>query len=304
MKTTHLTLVMVGLLACARSSAPSTPTPTPDIAVWREFVSLLRAAPFPPERIQPLQEPLREANLRVLALMRSQAHWSEWTGTPEVLRNDGRIHYLLPLTFGDTRATYSFSFVLDGDRWFLQHIEGIQLRLDRVGEPPVSVFPDLPEETKAWMRAEANASRDVYLYTMLAKEKGSAAALQWFLDGAGYALAARAWVPFVSPRRAFILYACWEQANLHGNTVTLESLTDDGAVIRLTSLWFKLYEVSGHLRQQITFEDYQRIFQARWQDRASHAGWNLDITYSGADVRLHFRRAGGLQNARARLHHR
>jgi hypothetical protein len=76
------------------------------------------------------------------------------------------------------------------------------------------------------------------------------------------------------------VYLCWEQANLRGNNVTLESLSDSQATINLETIFFYLYNIAGHLKTRISIEDYKQIFGTIWQDRAKNAGWNLDIKYS------------------------
>ena len=277
------------LLACSGLGQADAAAPASDMAVWYEFVDLLRAQPFPTGRVRPYQEGLREPVLGFLKMMREQADWGEWISEPEAFRVDERIHYVLPLTFTGQRATYCFSFILEDGEWYFQHLEGIFLRLDELGPLPASEFPDLPEATKSWMRAELEVSREVWLYNMLAGEKGRDAALDWFRDGAGYALAARSWVPFVSPERAFVLYLCWEQANLRGNALVLEALTDNEAVVRFTPMYLLLYEKTGHLRQQITFDEYISLFEFRWRDRATSAGWDIEFSYEGPEcvMRLH-----------------
>jgi hypothetical protein len=154
-------------------------------------------------------------------------------------------------------------------------VEGIRLRLDRIGALPCSVFPDLPDEQKAWIRAELETSKQVYLFNYLAQEKGQDFAYNWLRDGAGYALAARAWVPFEPPHRAFIFYLCWEQSHLHGGKVTLHRLNDREALVELEPLYFQLYQRTGHLKLQISQVDYRRLFETLWEDRARHAGWQL-----------------------------
>jgi hypothetical protein len=94
----------------------------------------------------------------------------------------------------------------------------------------------------------------------------------------------------VSPERAFLLYLCWEQANLHGTEVTLSQLADDGAVVRLKPIYLMLYERTGHLRQQITLDDYRRLFEFRWHNRAASAGWELTISYDGEECLFRFTR--------------
>lgn len=261
-----------------------------EVAVWQEFVDLLKSGSFPAERVRPYQESLREPLLGFLKLMREQANWEEWNTEPDVFRVGDQLHFLLPLTSGEDTTTYSFSFLVEGDEWFFQHLESIALRMDQLGPLPVSEFPDLPDATKARIRAELEVSRDVWLYNALVAEKGRDAALDWFRDGAGYALAARSWVPFVSPEQAFVLYLCWEQAKLRGNKLTLERLGDEEAVVRFTPMYFMLYEMTGHLRQQIPLEEYRRLFEFKWRDRATNAGWSVDFSYDSDECVLHFRR--------------
>jgi len=264
------------------------PPANEDLRVWREFVDLLRREPFPGERVAPYDEDLRAPLLGFLGIMRSKADWEEFERDPEVFRIGDQVHFLIPLTFDGQNATYCFSFITTQGIWSFQHLESITLRLDQIGPLPATRFPDLPEETTAWIREELQVSRDVWLLNALAAEKGRDSALDWFKDGAGYALAARVWVPFVSPSRAFVLYLCWEQANLHGSEVSLIRLDDDGAVVRLRPMYFALYEKAAHLKQQIQFEDYRRLFEYRWQDRATSAGWKLDISYEREDCVFQF----------------
>lgn len=158
-------------------------------------------------------------------------------------------------------------------------MEGILIRLDKTPAPPTSDFPDLPAETKAWQREEIYWSQIAYFYTALAPKIGKDAFLNLLRDGAGYFVGAKTWVPFLPPRRAFILYLCWEQSRLRENLVVLEKLTDEEAVVSLQSHFFFLYKRTGHLRTQIPFEDYRRLFETIWQDRAANAGWTLEIGY-------------------------
>ncbi len=68
-------------------------------------------------------------------------------------------------------------------------------------------------------------------------------------------------------------------------------LDDDEAVVRFTPAWFLLYRIAGHLRGQIAPEDYRRLFESIWQDRAANGGWRAEFTYQGDEVVLHLRRA-------------
>lgn len=284
-------LIAAGIVACASAPGPPPRGPQADLSVWREFVDVLRAGPFPAERVRPYQPELLDGNLGALEIIRQQARAAELKRTPEVFRVGRQLHYLLPLTLESGKATYTFTFLVDGDRWYFQHLDAIAIRLDRLGSLPVSSFPDVPEDTKAWMRAEYDVTRQVWLYQTLKAEKGVAEARKWLTDGAGYALAARVWIPFVSPERAFVLYLCWEQANLRGGRVTLERLEDSDASVRLTPAWFLLYRISGHLRQQIAIDEYRDLFEYLWRDRARNAGWSVEFSYTGDEVVMHLSRA-------------
>ncbi len=225
-----------------------------------------------------------------LSQMRKGATWSEWETSPETHRVGSQVHYLIPLTIDGTRGTYCFTFLTHGEKWYFRHLESITVRLDKTGPPPVSTFPDVPEAQKAWMREESLVSEQVRLFTMLAKEKGRQFAFDWFKDGGGYFMQARTWVPFVPASRAFILYLCWEQANLRGNHVTLEKLSDREATITLEPNFLKFYSRTSQVRSRMAAEDYRRLFETIWQDRTEKAGWKLQINYQGDTCVFHLTR--------------
>jgi hypothetical protein len=261
-----------------------------DARVWREFTAMLWADSLPNERVAPLFEEFRTALRGFLDTLRVAGDRAEWQRTPEQFRVGERLHFLMPLTVRGRTATYSFSFVTSDSGWTFEHLEAIHIRLDTLGPPPVSRFPDLPDADKTWIREEFEVAQDVQWLTALVREKGWDTALTWFADGAGYALASRVWVPFVEPERAFILYLCWEQAQLHGADVTLVALDSAQAVVRLRPLGFLQYSRSAHLRNQISLDDFRRLFEYRWRDRAMNARWSLSISYDGDEAVLRFSR--------------
>lgn len=236
------------------------------------------------DRIKPhdqLGDQFKPILLSYLDSIRIQASPLDWVNTPEVIRTDNRIQFIVPWSTRGQKIDYCFSFVVIDNHWFFQHLESIFIRLDKTSAPPVSSFPDVSESQKAWAREEIYWSFIVQnMYLPISKEKGKDYALGLLKDGGGYFVAAKTWVPFASPQKAFILYLCWEQANLRGNNVTLESLTDNQATIILETIFFNLYNTAGHLKTRISLEDYKQIFETIWQDRAKNAGWNLDIKYS------------------------
>jgi hypothetical protein len=286
LRSLSLLLLLLALVPTGASASPSSAD------IWSEFVSLMQAGSFPAERVRPYREELRESLLGFLSTMQDHAEWSEWAVEPDVYELDDRVHFVTDLSFAGDSSTYCFSFVTDDDEWFFQHLETITLRLDDLGPTPVTEFPDVPEPTKAWIRAELEVSRDVWFYRRLSQEKGAEAALDWFRDGTGYALAAQSWVPFVRPSEAFVLYLCWEQSQLSGNEVVLEGLNETEALVRVKPLYFLLYERTGHLHQQIERDDYVRLYEFRWEDRATHAGWDVEFEYEGPWCNMHFSQEG------------
>ena len=279
----------------AFSAAPIGAGKSDDLAIWKEFVAAMKAGGPGADRIRPYYEELRAPLLGFLKEMRGKAAWAEWERTPEIHRVGDQVNFLIPLTFDGETANYCLTFLVEGGNWYFRHLEAINIRLDKTGPLPTSKFPDVDEATKARIREENGWSREVRVFNLLAELKGKAFAFDFFKDGNGYFLSAKTWVPFVEPRRAFILYACWEQANLRGNKVTLEKLDDGEAVVRMSPYYFRLYKESGHLPLQIPFEDYARIFETIWQDRARAAGWALtieygDVGYRASECRLLFKK--------------
>jgi len=268
-----------------------------DLAVWQDFSTTFRDGRMTAERIRPYLEQLREPLLRFVTAVRAQAKPEDWEKPPEIHRVGDQLHFLIALTGeGGQKITYCFTVVTEGGTWFFQHMETIFIRLDQVGPPPVSVFPDVSSDQKNWMREENAMTERVRVFNLLAKEKGKPFAFRWFKDGQGYFLTARTWVPFVPAPRAFVLYACWEQSNLRGSPTTLTSLDDEQAVVDLNAVEWRLYERTAHLSQTISREDYRTLYETVWQDRAAAAGWDLRIEYTGAKVRLRFQmhRTAGL----------
>jgi hypothetical protein len=255
-----------------------------DLRIWRDFVGLLKAGKMTVDRVRPLTQlgdKYKPILLGFLDSVRTQASPADWDSRPEIIRVEDRIQYIVPWTANSQKVTYCFSLLSDGSQWYFQHLEAIFIRLDTVSNCPTSRFPDVPEEMKTWAREELYWSFVILnVYLPVAKDRGKEAALNMFRDGGGYFVGARTWVPFVPPEKAFVLYLCWEQANLRGNQVTLLKLQDNEAIVRLNTHFFALYFAAAHLKPVISLDDYKQVFETIWQDRASNAGWHLDMRYS------------------------
>jgi hypothetical protein len=266
-----------------------------DEALWRDFTQVLRDGKVTEERIHPYVEALRPIMRQFLDSLRAQAKPEDWEAKPEIHRAGHQIHFLVPLTGGDgNKTTYCFTLVETDRTWFFQHLESIFIRLDRLGPLPVSTFPDLPEAQTTWMREENAVTDRLRFYTFLVAEKGKAAALDWFQrESDGYFLAARTWVPFVAPSRAFVLYLCWEQSKLRGSPTTLTALDDAHAVVVIDAIDLRLYRQTAHLRHLIAEPEFREFSETLWRQRATAAGWNVEFAYDGTKRTLEFRRLPG-----------
>jgi len=255
-----------------------------DLRIWNEFAHLLKSGKMTIDKIRPY-EPLGDAYKPVLLgyldTLRTQAAPEDWMTTPEVVRNDNRIQYIVPWTTGNKKISYCFSFITEGSAWYFQHLETIFIRLDKIPDLPVSTFPDIAEDQKHWIREELYWSFVILnVYLPVARKEGVAKALSVLKDGAGYFVAAKSWVPFATPHKAFVLYLCWEQSIIRGNEVVLVRLDDHEAIIEMNTHYFALYFTTAHLKPKISLEDYIQIFETIWQDRAISAGWNLSLQYA------------------------
>jgi hypothetical protein len=293
-KTRVIVLLLVLVLSISFASVPG----QDDVKIWKEFVALLKEDALPQDRIRPVDPLTPESQLTLLKNFAKGANWAEWEVIPEIVHYENLVSFIV--TLGKHRNSpwaYTFNFVIEDGQWYYRFMEGISIPLYKVTSFPAEAtsFPDLSEEKKNWIRQESYWSEQVRLFNFLAHEKGKDFAFRWvsggLANGEGYSLAATVWLPFYPTHRAFILYLCWEQAKLLGEKVTLEKLDDKEAVIRFEGpAYFALYTQSSHLREQISQEDYIKIFESIWQERSIAAGWTLKIEGQGRRVFFRFSR--------------
>lgn len=251
-----------------------------ELKIWKEFVTTLMNNKMTLERIQPLGSIPKETLMGWLNVIKGKASLKELEAEPEYHRVDNKVHFIVPLSYEAPNVNYCFTFLTEGDKWYFHLLETIFIRLDRTPSPPTSEFPDIPEDRKAFDREEWRISRQVRLFNFLVEEKGKNFAFNWFKDGYGFLSATQARVPFYRPSKAFILYLCWNLGNLRGNSVRLVKLEEKEAIVEMQLIYFRLFKHAAHLKEQISFEDYQKLFESIWRDRAEKAGWLLEITYS------------------------
>jgi hypothetical protein len=289
-------VAQLGFMTLLLTSFLSNQSSQRELEIWQEFVAMLKSGEVTEQKVRPYPELTSMKD--TLSKFLEQLREADFQTPPEVHRVGEHVHYLTPL--GDT--TFCFTFLIEADKWYFRHLEKISIRLDKLAPLPTSDFPDLPEGTKAWQREEGYWTEQVRLFRFLTEKLGRDAAFDWvrrgIAKGEGYLLAAKTWVPFYPPQEAFILYLCWEQANLVGNQpntptknrVTLEKLNKGESIVRMKLMYFDLYRTTGHLRHQISFEDYKQIFETVWQERAKKAGWKLTIIYEDEECVFYFNR--------------
>lgn len=274
-------LLTLGLLVLGLSNFASGQN---EIEIWKEFVSALMNDQITIEKIRPAMDSWKETMLGWLKQIKENyKSLEELEEEPEAFRVDNKIHFIVTLTRGESSRDMIFTFIIEGDEWYFHLLEGMFIRFDKMSPLPVTKFPDMPEDWKLTRREEVKISKQVRLFNFLSEEKGRDFALDWFKDGAAFFLGAQARIPFFKPSKAFILYLCWEQANDIGNDVKLIKLEENEAIVEIGSLYFGLYKATAHLKDQISFENYKKIFESMWYDRAEKAGWNLEISYKDKD---------------------
>lgn len=95
---------------------------------------------------------------------------SVWTSEPKAERVGNLITYKMESGLPGTTPFY-LSFVMSNNRWLLAHVESIRIPLE-VPECPVSAFPDLDEDTKAFMREEIAVTNQIRFFNHLRDEAG------------------------------------------------------------------------------------------------------------------------------------
>lgn len=189
---------------------------------------------------------------------------------------------------------YRFDFKEQNGAWQLCFIEGITLPVDKVFPIPYENFIPLPEQ-ESWIRAEREISKTVHFYCRLKELYGIVEALSWFNDGAGEFLCAKSWVPFYNGSKAFVIFSAWIEARIHGEDISVDVFTDTECRLRFKGhLWFKVYHGAGHIKTQLTLNEYTGLFKHIWMDRAYNAGWKIDFKYLNEDTILIFSKEGAI----------
>lgn len=139
--------------------------------IWSQFVDELSQEHLTSARLRPYHEALRQPLLASLEDLWQETSIEHWQAEADFHPENGRFHVLVPFTIRGDQSLYCFTFITEGKRWFLQHLESIVLRLDLIGPFPVCTFPDLQENKKAWIREKFRVTHQVQLFRFLRSEK-------------------------------------------------------------------------------------------------------------------------------------
>ncbi len=260
---------------------------TQDDRLWLWIVSKFVQHDWQAEDVRPLLPGMENLLLNFLNRFSGSARLP--SRADKVIHTGNVAHFLFTLQGDDDQ--FCASVISEGDRHYFQQLESITI--DFSNPPPTpcagAELPSLSEQQLAWMRAEVNMTDQVRLFNHLACTQSRQFALDWFKDGDGFFLAARAWIPYYEPRIAFLWYAAWSEHYLHGNPVLVQNISHNSGSICFTDpLHWRLYRQTGHLKTQISEADYEAMFDAIWQDRARAAGWHLETVRNVQSIELHF----------------
>ena len=255
--------------------------------IWKEFTTYIKENKTMDDKIRPFIPSLKKPLEGFIEILENKVPKDQWNKKPEIYQFDNKVLFITELTENGIKSNYCFIFFVKNNHWYFQHLETITLRLDKIKSLPTSKFPDISLGQKNWIRNEQFWTEQIRLFRYLSKKEGKEFAFNWFKDGDSYILSAKTWIPFLPPYKAFILYLCWEQSNLWGNKVTLESLNNHKSIVKISKpIYFSLYYQTAHFSQQIDFDDYLKIFKSIWCDRALKAGWKLKIDYKRSNNEL------------------
>ena len=260
---------------------------TPDNRLWLWIVGKFAQHDWHMEDMHPLMPGMEDMLLNILNRFSGSARLPAHPG--KVIHTGSVVHFLFTLQGDD--GQFCASVITEGDPHYFQHLESISI--DFSNPPPIpcagNELPSLSQQQLAWIREEVSMTDRVRLFNHLASTQSRQSALDWFKDGDGFFLAARAWIPYDEPRIAFLWYAAWSEYYLHGNPVLVQRVEPAGGSICFTDpLHWRLYRQTGHLKTQISEQDYEALFDAIWQDRARAAGWRLEIVRNAQSIELRF----------------
>jgi len=188
-----------------------------------------------------------------------------------------------------TDGLYRLDFVENAGKWQLLFIECITIPIEKIESLPFNNFPPLNDNDENWIREERRISLIIHWYNYIKNTSGIDEALKHFRYGAGEVLAAKAWIPYFSDKKSFIVYIAWWDNRICGEKVSIEKFSDDECIIKyIEPIWFKMYNVTGHLKFQIPFDEYKNLYEYIWQDRAKCSSWNIEFIYETNNIILRF----------------
>ena len=253
--------------------------------IWNEFKIKLKNDSLVPDDFG---EELREIEFSVLSGEKAKS-------LREALLNAENVRFYKSeqekkhIVFVDVGAGFRIDFIINENKWQILFIEGITIPIDKIDCLPYNDFPPIKDHAENWIREEARITGLVRNYNFIKDNFGIAKALEYCHDGAGKFIAAKSWIPFFSDKKAFIVFISWWDNRIYGENVSIEKFSDDECIIKyIEPIWFRMYDVCGHLKFQIPFDEYKRLFEHIWQDRAKCSGWDISFIYENNSLILKF----------------
>ena len=251
--------------------------------IWGEFEVKLQNDSF---NLDDFNDELRP-NLMYLLCGENRKEFRDRILNANVRFSMGEQRYIV--SFDHDGDSYRLDFVGNADNWKLLFIECITIPIAKIEMLPFDDFPPLKEIDENWIREERRISTMINWYNFIKNTSGIEKALEHFRIGAGEVLAAKAWVPYFSDKKAFIVYISWYESRVIGEKVTIEKFSDDECIVKYTDpIWFKMYNVATHLRLQIPFDEYKQLYEYIWHDRAKCSGWKIEINHENNITILKF----------------
>jgi len=201
-------------------------------------------------------------------------------GHIKILR-DGRAKvetYLNP-----AKNLFVFTLEKENDLWKFSHQEGILFPIFEFPNPPYNQILELPQARRSFMMAERDFAFRSYVYREVKKDRGEAAARDFFLDGPGFKVAMDAWLPFLEGAGQFAIFLAVLESNYYGSTCVVTKATEEEAEIQFKPLRDLEVLQIAVFDPKLTAEEFRALYTHIMKNRAETCGLEIDISIQGTD---------------------
>jgi len=124
-----------------------------EIKIWKEFVSALMNDHITIDKIRPVEDSWKEPMLRWLKQIKENyKSLEELEQDPEAFRVNNKVHFIVPLTRGESSRDMIFTFIIEGEEWYFHLLEGMFIMFNKMPSLPTTEFPVMSENKKTWQR--------------------------------------------------------------------------------------------------------------------------------------------------------